>query len=300
MKKVLALLAPLIAAAAFLTAGSANAVVGGQVDGFRHPYVGLAVYYFGDRPVSECSGTLVSPTVFLTAAHCAFGPRGPNGNPLVATSAKIWFSPAVQSCPPAPFPCAGADATATAPDALQFSPGATTGFTDLGVIKLDQPVRNRGFAVLAPQGALDFLAARGLPRTLGIAGYGSTSPFDPQRTFGALKLLGIAPNIPAPPGYAMLSADPTQGAVACRGDSGGPILFGSAPVVFAVVSATDHAPGDNSPCPTGSLFAFRTDTPQALAFLAQFGIKPLRLGELGDGQQGEDNGDSQQGQQGEQ
>src|SRR5829696_7690907 len=55
--------------------GTASAVVNGQVDGNRHPNVGalLAPQAYSDGTWATCSGTLISPTVFLTAAHCDWG-----------------------------------------------------------------------------------------------------------------------------------------------------------------------------------------------------------------------------------
>src|SRR5688500_6251729 len=43
----------------------AEAIIEGQPDGNRHPYVGMA---FNDQFL--CSGSLIAPTVFLTAGHC--------------------------------------------------------------------------------------------------------------------------------------------------------------------------------------------------------------------------------------
>jgi len=47
----------------------ANASTGGPPDGELHPSVGLLLFYDADGRF-RCSGTLVSPTVLLTAAHC--------------------------------------------------------------------------------------------------------------------------------------------------------------------------------------------------------------------------------------
>ena len=66
----------IVAAAAVVAcafAGSAFALIGGAPDGNRHPYVGAAVYFPTGNPADGaalCSGSLVSPTVFVTAAHC--------------------------------------------------------------------------------------------------------------------------------------------------------------------------------------------------------------------------------------
>ena len=63
-----------VAAAALLAAGSALAITNGQHDGNGHPNVG-AMMAFDDPSQPNtlqvlCSGTLVAPRVFLTAAHC--------------------------------------------------------------------------------------------------------------------------------------------------------------------------------------------------------------------------------------
>jgi len=52
-------------------AASAFAVVNGSPDNGKHPYVGMAVWFAPNGGAELCSGSLVSPTVFVTAAHCA-------------------------------------------------------------------------------------------------------------------------------------------------------------------------------------------------------------------------------------
>ena len=50
----------------------AGAITYGTPDGDGHPQVGalLAPQAYSDGTWAACSGTLIAPTVFLTAAHC--------------------------------------------------------------------------------------------------------------------------------------------------------------------------------------------------------------------------------------
>ena len=61
--------------------GAVNAIQWGELDGEDHPYVGLMVADVDGEPAWRCSGTLISPTVFLTAGHCVHG----------ADAARVWF-----------------------------------------------------------------------------------------------------------------------------------------------------------------------------------------------------------------
>ena len=59
--------------AALTSVSSASAITIGTADGSAHPNVGglVAPVAYSDGTWIYCSGTLISPTVFLTAAHCA-------------------------------------------------------------------------------------------------------------------------------------------------------------------------------------------------------------------------------------
>src|SRR6478609_5287667 len=67
----------LAALASLIIAAPAGAITFGTADGSGHPNVGglVAAQAYSDGTWIYCSGTLISPTVFLTAAHCAEGDR---------------------------------------------------------------------------------------------------------------------------------------------------------------------------------------------------------------------------------
>jgi hypothetical protein len=83
--------------------GIVSAITNGEPDAGRHPFVGLMVADDADgNPMWRCTGTLISPTVFLTAGHCTEAP---------AARATIWFAEDVEATPgfgtPAGYPFEG-------------------------------------------------------------------------------------------------------------------------------------------------------------------------------------------------
>ena len=65
-----------------LVSPPATAIINGTFDGTGHPSVGglVSPTQYSDGTWIYCSGTLISPTVFLTAAHCAT-----DGEPVAVT-----------------------------------------------------------------------------------------------------------------------------------------------------------------------------------------------------------------------
>src|SRR3712207_8232781 len=74
--------------AALVSATPAGAITNGKADGNAHPNVGglVAATAYSDGTWLYCSGTLLAPRVFLTAAHC-----GADGEAV-----RVSFDPAYQ------------------------------------------------------------------------------------------------------------------------------------------------------------------------------------------------------------
>ena len=156
MRKLTALVAVLATALA-IGIVPASAITNGTPDQEGHPYVGLMVAKRASgAPLWRCSGTLMSPTVFMVAGHCTEAP---------AASIEIWFSsgfpngiplgtgyPAAGSNQCAGitgYPCTG-DATGTPRTHPQYDPNAFF-LHDLGVVQITRAgidLTTRGFGEL--------------------------------------------------------------------------------------------------------------------------------------------------------
>ena len=133
------------------TAGVASAVTDGELDGNGHPYVGLMVAQdAAGAPLWRCSGTLLSPTLFLTAGHCTEAP---------AAHVEIWFDADVESGIPANgYPFTG-DVGGTPYTHPHYNPAAFYLF-DLGVVVLDEPMVMAEYGELPQLNQLDTLKTK--------------------------------------------------------------------------------------------------------------------------------------------
>ena len=133
----------------------ASAITGGQLDGTAHPGVGM-ITFVQDGDHYRCSGTLVTTTVVVTAAHCTQG----------STNVYVTFDEVGQRAP---------DMDVNPGDPSRFihgtayaDPNYTGGFKydslhDIGVVVLDRPATEVWPTVtltpLATAGAADRLRA---------------------------------------------------------------------------------------------------------------------------------------------
>lgn len=251
----------------FSTFGMASAVQFGELDGNDHPYVGLLVFDVDGSPSHRCSGTLLSPTVMLTAGHCTFGTSG----------GRVWFDADVGAGRPGNgYPFSGGTGIEfseihTHPDYVD----AAFYLFDVGVVILSQPVNTGTYGTLADIGLLDALATkRGMQdQSFTVVGYGlqsvvPTLQADLVRYRGTVKLIDVNGTAGIPAGTsASFTNNPGKGngsGGTCFGDSGGPIFHGDSNVIAAVTSY-----GLNANC-AGTGGGYRVDTVDDQNFINSF------------------------------
>lgn len=248
----------------------AAAITDGVLDGEDHPYVGLLVFDVDGSPAWRCSGTLLSPTVMLTAGHCTFGTSG----------GRVWFESDVESgIPGNGYPGGGGTSIEFA--AIHTHPNFTDDafyLFDVGVVILETSVQSDTYGELAEVGVLDGLATqRGLQEQLFTpVGYGRQNSFpfiqaDRVRYKAEVMLVDVNGTAGVPAGTSvMFSNNPGEYATGgtCFGDSGGPVFLGdnaaNSNVIVAVTSF-----GLNQTC-TGTGGGYRVDTAEDQDFINQF------------------------------
>lgn len=242
-------------------AGPAAAINDGELDGEGHPYVGLMLAHDGISGW-RCSGTLISPTVFVTAGHCTDG----------AIFATVYFDADVESGIPGngyPFGGGVNGVAYTSPDYIS----AAFFVNDLGVVVLNEPVDlPGGYAQLVTDaGILNTMKTRrGLQNQVFTAvGYGlqQINPVfveaERVRMVAAPHLIQI--NTPGFTGdFSLLLSNNHSTGGTCFGDSGGPNFIGNSNVIGGVTSF-----GINGNC-AGTGGVYRLDRAHDLAWLATF------------------------------
>lgn len=283
MRKFLSISTIVLVALAILVV-PALAITNNWVEDFDHPFVGLVVYYDADGEfLWRCSGSLISPTKFVTAGHCSDTGEG-------AVSARVYFQqdaglnydPATQVDPVSGYPDYCAPGTlgtlcATSDELYNYGFANFAGFPnthDAGLVILDQPIMLSEYGELPQPGALDGLdKARGTKDTLfTVSGYGlsyrtnANSPV-PNISFRS-RLMGFSTLVNLRSSYTDGYNLQTQGngdgrAGTCSGDSGGPVFLGDqdSNVIVAVTSF-----GLNSMC-RGTDYAYRIDRPEVLEWI---------------------------------
>ena len=261
----------------------ATAITGNWVEDDEHPYVGLVVFYDADGEfIWRCSGTLISPTKFLTAGHCADTAGG-------AASARVYFQqdaganydPALGYDPVSGYPescAAGTEGTlcATSDELYNFDfvNLSLPNTHDVGLVILDQRIAIPKYGELPEAGALDGLAtARGIKDTVfTVSGYGLTRRTEVhsavpsisfrERLMAKSTLVNL--NSALNGGYNLQTqGNGDERGGTCSGDSGGPVFLGgfTSNTVVAVTSF-----GLNRLC-RGTDFGYRIDREEVLDWI---------------------------------
>ncbi len=272
MRKTFLALTALIA----LVVGAATpaaAITGNYVKDFEHPYVGLLTTFDETGEFAgRCSGSLLTPTVFLTAGHCTQD---------VATAvvyfqqdAGVNYDPETETDPITGYPdiCAGDTlgvVCATSDETYNWGFDDFAGFPeikDLGIVVLDQPIELDEYGSLAEVGFLDGLDTRrgAQDQVFTASGYGlsysspvATVSFR-ERLMASAKLTNLRSFNTS--GFSIQTTGNGKGkGGTCSGDSGGPIFYGGyeSNTIVAVTSF-----GLNSYC-RGTDFSYRVDTQAA-------------------------------------
>jgi secreted trypsin-like serine protease len=253
-----------------LTVGTARAITFGQPDGTRHPNVGaLLADYDPDSPGPDivCSGTLIAPTVFLTAAHCTAFLESEE-----ITQVWVTFAPTYDE-----------DATTTAGLLAgtyvthpEFGSGGASDTHDIAVVLLAQAPAGITPAQLPTAGLLDQLKTSHQlgSQTFTAVGYGTVREdktggphaffFDGIRRYALQSALNLEK------AWLLLSMNPSTGSGGtCYGDSGGPHFLGGVESNL-IVSIT--ITGDAMCRATDK--TYRLDTAAARDFLDDFVALP--------------------------
>ena len=270
---VLALVAGLLA-----TAAPAAAITGDAVEDFEHPFVGVAVFYDDDGAYSHfCTGSLLTPIVFLTAGHCVTDAFGPTG------SARIYFQQDAMVDPTKtgfPLTCAagtqGVCATGTLLYDYDYAPPWRDfpDIRDVGLVILDQPITVSEYGKLAGVGFLDTIdTRRGLQeQTFTVSGYGRTKRTPADRVFPLERLMALSKlsnmRNALTDGFSLqLTGNGKDRGGACNGDSGGPVFHGGY-TSNTIVAISAFVLNADKVC-TGNLYYYRTDRQPIIDWILQ-------------------------------
>ena len=246
MRRLITLTTVLVAAV--ISVSPAAAITNGTADGQRHPNVGglVSPTQYSDGTWLYCSGTLISPTVFLTAAHCA-----EDGERVGVT-----FDTAYQAGDKVYYGTFEADPLYSQ---VQSDPH------DIAVVVLDKPVRGIAPATLPTADSLSNLSGTQKFTSVGYGAYEVTNePGGHQYLYDDVRMMATGTLNSTNPSWLRISMNPSTGnGGTCYGDSGGPNFLGTTKILAAITITGDAV------CRSTNV-VYRLDTESARTFLAQY------------------------------
>src|SRR5215216_6542936 len=217
-----------------IVAQPAAAITSGQRDEV-HTNVGV-VRFTTEAGRFRCSGTLISPTVVLTAGHCT-GETGqsPATNVYVSFNTDLPLDPLAPGITPAERAARAANyITGTAhPDPGWDGKLSVSNQHDQGVVVLDAPATSKWPSItpapLLPVGTLDSNQGALKNETFILVGYGveigekKTRIVVTERRFTTSFLKAVQDEVVT---FQINDQDSKAGGGSCFGDSGGPVFLG--------------------------------------------------------------------------
>jgi hypothetical protein len=249
----------------------ASAITFGVPDAGEHPYVGL-IYFETPSGIFRCSGTLMSPTVVLTAGHCTSEEGQVNSRTWVTFDEVVDIPDDILELPDDEFgdwldTQSNFISGQAIPHPLYNDFAEFPATFDVGVVILSESVTMSTYGELPELNYLEqFTRGQGRKaNTFEAVGYGRQGVIRPfvetirARYKTDVRLIELNSNSNAGMS-AKFTNNPGQGGGTCFGDSGGPVFYNNTNVVVAVVS------WGITPC-IGVDYQFRVDTALALDFL---------------------------------
>jgi secreted trypsin-like serine protease len=241
-----------VVAAFLLIVSPAHAITNGQLDGNKHPNVGglVSPTQYSDGTWLYCTGTLISPTVFLTAAHCDEG----------TSRVTVTFDPDYQA----------GDKTYTGTWYADPLYGQSQNDPhDIAVVVFDKPIRGITPARLPTAGSLSALSNTQQFTPVGYGAYQVTNqPGGHQYLYNDVRMVATGTLNATNPAWLRISMNPATGnGGTCYGDSGGPNFLGTTNIIAATTITGDAV------CRSTNV-AYRLDTEAVRAFLGQFVTLP--------------------------
>jgi hypothetical protein len=241
---------------------SASRIVHGTATGAAHPAVILIVMDIAGQPAFRCSGTIVAPTVVVTAGHCT-------GEPGEFSAMRVFLESDIDHGTNN-YPFAGPN-TIEAKEwhSHPLFTEATFVLHDVGVIVLQKPVVLAAgeYGQLPGVNALDALHP-GHSTSFTAVGYG-VQRINPAFVIEEKIRMSAEPwliqiNTPFVGGGVLLLSNNASTGGTCFGDSGGPNFVGTSNVIGGVTSF-----GLNGTC-GGTGGVFRLDRRDVVDFVRQY------------------------------